>query len=85
MKENAPKLPNIYNHEYNLENKNTSNYYNQTYEQLNKDIIPICFYNHLMIRENAKNIMNKKNKYFKTSITERNKKKLLTIIYYSPK
>jgi hypothetical protein len=85
MKENAPNLPNIYNHEYNLENKNTSNYYNQTYEQLNKDIIPICFYNHLMIRENAKNIMNKKNKYFKTSITERNKKKLLTIIYYSPK
>ena len=85
MKENAPNLPNIYNHEYNLENKNTSNYYNQTYEQLNKDITPICFYNHLMIRENAKNIMNKKNKYFKTSITERNKKKLLTIIYYSPK
>lgn len=85
MKENAPNLPNIYNHEYNLENKNTSNYCNQTYEQLNKDIIPICFYNHLMIRENAKNIMNKKNKYFKTSITERNKKKLLTIIYYSPK
>lgn len=85
MKENAPNLPNIYNHEYNLDNKNTSNYYNQTYEQLNKDIIPICFYNHLMIRENAKNIMNKKNKYFKTSITERNKKKLLTIIYYSPK
>ena len=85
MKENAPNLPNIYNHEYNLENKNTSNYYNQTYEQLNKDIIPICFYNHLMIRENAKNIMNKKNKYFKTCINKRNKKKLLTIIYYSPK
>ena len=38
-----------------------------------------------MITENSTKIGNKKYKYFKSSITQKNKKKLLTIIYYSPK
>ena len=80
MKELAPKLPESMNHEFNLQNKNiVDKKSNETFGELNKGTIPIIFYNHLLINEN------KKNKYFKSSITQKNKKKLLTIIYYSPK
>ena len=86
MKEIAPKLSELMNHEFNLRNKNIlDNKSNETFGQLNKDTIPIIFYNHLMITENRTKIGNKKNKYFKSSITQKNKKKLLTILYYSPK
>ena len=81
MIERAPNLPSLYEHDYNLQNKNTS----ETYGELNKEIVPNIFYNHLMIDKNSKNYKNNKKKYIKTSITHRNKKKMLTIIYYSPK
>ena len=42
--------------------------------------IPNAFYNHLMMKEYNSNIT-----YIKSSITKRNKAKLLTIIYYRPK
>ena len=38
-----------------------------------------------MIWEKNKNIVNKKNKFCKSSITSRNKNKTLTILYYYPK
>lgn len=82
MNINAPNLPNLFEHAFNLQNdNNTANKCNKTFGQLNKEIIPISFYNHLMFSENEKK---KKNKYIKTSITERNKKKLITILYYTP-
>ena len=86
MKEFAPKIPELMNHEFNLRNKNIlDNKSNETFGELNKGTIPIIFYNHVMITENSTKIGNKKNKYLKSSITQKNKKKLLTIIYYSPK
>ena len=85
MNKNMPKIPDLFNHEFNLQNKNISNNYNKAFEQINKEIIPNSFYNHLMFSENNNNIINNKKKCFKTSLTERNKNKLLTIIYYSPK
>ena len=86
MKETAPKLPELMNHEFNLRNKNIlDNKNNETFGELNMGTVPIIFYNHLMITESSTKIGNKKNKYFKSSITQKNKKKLLTIIYYSPK
>lgn len=82
MNINVPNLPNLFEHEFNLENDNNiTNKCNKTFGQLNKEIIPISFYNHLMFSENVKK---KHNKYFKASITERNKKKLITILYYTP-
>ena len=85
MKGKMIKIPELFNNEFNLQKENISNIYNKTFGKLNKEIIPISFYNHVMFNENINNIMNKNKNYFKTSITERNKKKLLTIIYYSPK
>lgn len=82
MKEETPKFPELYNHEYDLENHNIKyNKNNKTYGILNQGTIPIIFNNHLMINQNKK--MNK-NKYIKSSITHRNKKKMITLIYYSP-
>lgn len=81
MIENPPTMPSIYDHDYNLQNKKIS----ETYGDLNKDTVPIVFYNHLMVGDNKKYFKNNKMKYVKTSVTHRNKKKMLTIIYYSPK
>ena len=72
LKINPPKLPNIYNHDYDL--KNLDN--NETYGKINKGIIPVVFFGHLMSE--------KKKTFNRLSTTQRNKKKLLTIIYYTP-
>ena len=84
MKKVPPKIPELFSGEYNLDNKNIVNNSNgETYVKLNKGKMPICFYNHLTINANNKKIINKK-KLFKSSITYRNNKKILTLIYYSP-
>ena len=84
MKKVPPKIPELFSGEYNLDNKNIVNNSNgETYVKLNKGKMPICFYNHLTINANNKKIINKK-KFFKSSITFRNNKKILTLIYYSP-
>ena len=84
LKEIPPKLPDLFNYEYNLENKNAiNNNSNEAIGQLNKGIIPISFYNHFMININN-NKQSNNNKYYKSSITHRNKKKVITLIYYSP-
>ena len=83
MKEIPPKLPIMYSHDYNLENNTPMDKGSETLGNMNRDRVPVCFYNHLMICNNNK-IVKYKNKYSKTSLTQRNKNKLLTIIYYSP-
>ena len=84
-----PELPQIFKHSYNLESINNDNTINKNsstaYGKINKELIPISFYNHLMMTErNSYGIYNNK-KYIKNCITQRNKKKLLTIIYLTPK
>ena len=74
MKKVPSKIPELFNGEYNLDNKNIVNNSNgETYVKLNKGKMPICFYNHLTINANNKKIINK-NKFFKSSITYRNNK-----------
>jgi len=80
MKTGPCRLPNLYSHDYNLKNNSIMEKDNETLGKVNRDTIPITFYNHLMIIGNKK-IVNNKNKI---SITQRNKRKLLTIIYYFP-
>ena len=89
MKKCPPKLPDMFNHEHNLQNNDIGTKSNCTYGQLSKGLIPNIFFGHWMVDCNQSCIgfMNKdkKNKkYFKSSATQRNKKKLLTIIYYAP-
>ena len=85
MKNCPPKIPDLFKNIYNLDKKNIINNSNtKAFGKLNKETIPIVFYNHLMMNENYKKFSKNKN-YFKSSITQRNKKKLLTILYYSPK
>ena len=75
MKKNPPKLPNIYNHDYDFKSSD-KNYNNDTCGKINKGAIPVVFLGHLMIE--------KKKVFNNLSITQRHKKKLLTIIYYTP-
>ena len=65
--------------------KNDFDKNSESFGTINKDTVPIIFYNHLMegVYGDKKNV-NNRNSYLKTSMTQRNKKKLLTIIYYSP-
>ena len=81
LKEYPPKKPELYNHEYKLSNKLKLFKENEKFGILNKDIIPNIFYNHFMIGVNNKKF--KKNCIY--TITQRNKKKLITIVYYLPK
>ena len=74
MKKYAPKIPDIYDHKYNLNDDKISK--NETYGKIMNGKIPHIVYNHLMIK--------KKKSYVKTCFTQRNKKKLLTIVYFSP-
>ena len=84
MKEIPPKLPDLFNYELNLNNKNNiNNNKNETFGKLNNERIPIIFNNHLMVNANNKKIMNN-NKYFKSLVAHRNNNKILTLIYYSP-
>ena len=83
MKKSPPKIPNLFEELYNLENNvNISN--NKTFGILNIKKVSNVFYNHLMIINNSK-FPDDKNKCFKASITQRNKSKTLTILYYAPK
>lgn len=83
MKERPPEINDLFLHDYSFSEKLIDKS-NETFGKLNKETIPIAFYNHLMIGEKNKKTINNNHKYFRTSITQRNKKKLLTFIYYSP-
>jgi hypothetical protein len=83
IKGKPPQLPEIFFHDYSFNDKLMLNS-DETFGKLNQGTIPVVFYNHLMISEENQNFIYKKNKYFRTSATQRNKNKLLTIIYYSP-
>ena len=83
MKEKPPKLPELFFHDYNFSGKLIEKS-NETFGKLNREIIPVAFYNHLVINEESKKLVNNKNKYCRTSLTQRNKNKMLTVIYYSP-
>lgn len=81
MKEYPPKKPEIFIHQINLNNSIILFKDNETLGIINKRKLPIVFYNHLMINLNYKSFY-KNCKYKKVSITKRNKKKLLHIVYY---
>jgi len=81
LKEYPPKMSDLYDHKYNLRSKLKLFKENEVFGILNKDIIPNIFYNHLMVSINNKKF--KKNSIY--TITQRNKKKLITIVYYLPK
>ena len=83
MKERPPIANEFFLHDYSFNEKHREKS-NETFGKLNKETIPVSFYNHLMINDKKEKTFNNKHKYFRTSITQRNKKKLLTIIYYSP-
>ena len=83
MKGKPPKVNELFLHDYSFSDKLIDKS-NETFGKLDKETIPVAFYNHLMISEKNKKTINKNHKYFRTSITQRNKKKLLTFIYYSP-
>jgi hypothetical protein len=83
MKEKPPKIPELFYHDYNFGIKLIEKS-DETFGQLNREIIPVAFYNHLFINEESKKLVNNKNKYCRTSLTQRNKNKMLTVIYYSP-
>ena len=79
MKKLPPKLPEALNFENNLENNIKWTKSNDTYGHLSNGKIPNIFFGHLMVDSNLRN-----NKYLKSSCTQRNKNKLLTILYYKP-
>ena len=83
MKEKPPKIPELFYHDYNFSIKLIEKS-DETFGQLNREIIPVAFYNHLFIKGESKKLVNNKNKYCRTSLTQRNKNKMLTVIYYSP-
>lgn len=78
-----PKLPEIYNWEYILNNKKLFSKDNETLGLLNKDNIPNVFYNHLMINK-RNSLFHSKYRYNRILIKKRNKNKLLNIMYYFP-
>ena len=81
MRENPPKSPELFFHLYTLKNKNKFFKENDSFGIIKYEKIPNIFYNHFLFTE-KKNFLNYK--YKKISMTQRNKNKLLTIIYYSP-
>ena len=84
MKEKPPKLPELFFHDFTFNDKIIEKS-NETFGKLNKETIPISFYNHLVTSGDNKKLVNNKQKYFRSSLTQRNQKKLITVIYYSPK
>ena len=79
MRKNPPKLPSIYDHNYDLQNSNKKSK-KETYGEINRGKIPVIFFGHLMIE--------KEKRFIKSSITHRNKKKIVdyyilyTLIYF---
>ena len=87
MKKNPPKLPEVYYHEHNFCNNRIGVGFNTSYGQLDRGTIPNIFFGHMMVDCNKSKFGfegKKIKKYIKSSATQRNNKKLLTIIYYSP-
>ena len=82
FKRSPPKLPSLFSHKYNLKNQKILHKINESFGELNRSNIPNIFYNHLIIDENNITSINKC-KYYRISIVQRNKNKLLNIIYYS--
>lgn len=79
MKTLPPKLPEVLNFENDLKHNNKWTKSNNTYGHLSKGKIPNIFFGHLMVDCNLKN-----NRYLKSSCTQRNKNKLLTVLYFKP-
>ena len=89
MKKCPPKLPDLFNNEHGFHYNVKGAISSDTYGQLSKGIIPNIFYSHLMVGTNLTYIGFRRGKnniknYFNMSMTQRNKKKLLTIIYFTP-
>lgn len=87
MKKNPPKLPEVFYHRHNFQSKEIVVGTNSSYAQLNRGTIPNIFFGHLMVENNMLKIGfggKKIKNYLRSSATQRNNKKLLTIIYYSP-
>ena len=84
LKPYPPKSPLLYGDKYKISG-NEEGTFNNYYKKMNRSIIPHAFYNHIMINDNRNNIIfchNQKNKTI--CLTNRNKGKLITILYYSP-
>ena len=85
MKKNPPKLPEVFYHKYNLHNFELNS--KNSYEKLGRGTIPNIFFGHWMVECNKSNFGfggKKFKKFVKSSATQRNNKKLLTIVYYAP-
>ena len=80
MKKIPPKLPEILNFEHTMKIKLSEAKSKETYGQLYQGSIPNIFFGHLM----TECYSGKNKKYIKSSATQRNKSKLLTILYYKP-
>jgi hypothetical protein len=78
-----PKLPQLYNYEYKINNKKAFSKDNETLALLNIGNIPNVFYNHLMINKRS-SLFFSKYRYNRILMKKRNKNKLLSIIYYYP-
>ena len=78
-----PKLPEIYNWEYMLNNKKLFSKDNETLGLLNKDNIPNVFFNHIMINK-RNSLFHSKYRYNRILLKKRYKNKLLNIMYYFP-
>ena len=81
MRESPPKSPELFFHLYTMNNKRKFFKENDSFGIIKNDKIPNIFYNHFLFTE-KKYILNCR--YKKISMTNRNKNKLLTIIYCSP-
>lgn len=79
MKKLPPKVPEMLNFETFMQYKLNGTMSIETYGQLSKGKIPNIFFGHLMV-----NCSIRKNRFLKSSTTQRNKNKLLTILYYKP-
>ena len=87
MKKNPPKLPEVFYHKHNFKSSEIVVGTNSSYAQLNRGTIPNIFFGHLMVESNKFKIGfggKKLKHYIRSSATQRNNKKLLTVIYYSP-
>ena len=87
MKKNPPKLPEVFYHSHNFETNEIMTATSNSYAKLNMGTIPNIFFGHLMVERKKFKIGfggKKVQNYIRSSSTQRNNKKLLTVIYYSP-
>lgn len=83
MRERPPKIPEMFYNPYISINKKILFKENNSYGVIKKDKLPNAFFNHFLLSDNKYKFHNRYN-YNKIFITQRNKNKLLTIIYLSP-